>query len=140
MIQIRNSMFETNSSSADVFCIPSSPSLKIPKEIKISRLMVDTYSLDKNASVEDKLAFMYNKAEDEGHATEFIQYLTYKGINVINDVGDTFNYDSYMFGYYMQQENLDAFLFDSNSMYLDTPNYEEYKNIPKDFTVLDIHR
>ena len=140
MIQIRQSMFETNSSSADVFCIPPSPSLKIPKEIKMSRLMVDTYSLDKNASVEDKLAFMYNKAEDEGHAAEFIQYLSYKGINIINDVGDTFDYDSYMFGYNMTQENLDAFLFDSNSMYLDTPDYEEYKNIPKDFTVLDIHR
>jgi hypothetical protein len=140
MIQIRNSMFETNSSSADVFCIPSSPSLKIPKEIKMSRLMVDTYNLDKNASVEDKLSFMYNKAKDEGHTTEFIQYLSYKGINVINDVGDTFDYDSYMFGYYMEQKDLDAFLFDSNSMYLDTPNYEEYKNISKNFIVLDIHR
>jgi len=140
MIQIRQSMFETNSSSADVFCIPPSPSLKIPKEIKMSRLMVDTYSLDKNASVEDKLSFMYNKAEDEGHAVAFIQYLTYKGINVINDVGDTFDYDSYMFGYNMKQEDLDAFLFDSNSIYLDTPVYEEYKSIPKDFTVLNIHR
>lgn len=140
MIQFRQSMFETNSSSADVFCIPPSPSLKIPKEIKMSRLMVDTYSLDKNASVEDKLSFMYNKAEDEGHAVAFIQYLTYKGINVINDVGDTFDYDSYMFGYNMKQEDLDAFLFDSNSIYLDTPVYEEYKSIPKDFTVLNIHR
>lgn len=140
MIQFRQSMFETNSSSADVFCIPSSPSLKIPKEIKMSRLTVDTYSLDKNASVEDKLSFMYNRAEDEGHAVAFIQYLTYKGINVINDVGDTFDYDSYMFGYNMKQEDLDAFLFDSNSMYLDTPVYEEYKSIPKDFTVLNIHR
>ncbi len=140
MIQIRQSMFETNSSSADVFCIPPNPSLKIPKEIKMSRLMVDTYSLDKNASVEDKLAFMYNKAEDEGHAAEFIQYLSYKGINIINDVGDTFDYDSYMFGYNMKQEDLDAFLFDSSSIYLDTPDYDEYKNIPKDFTVLDIHR
>lgn len=140
MIQFRQSMFETNSSSADVFCIPPSPSLKIPKEIKMSRLMVDTYSLDKNASVEDKLSFMYNRAEDEGHAVAFIQYLTYKGINVINDVGDTFDYDSYMFGYNMKQEDLDAFLFDSNSIYLDTPVYEEYKSIPKDFTVLNIHR
>jgi len=45
-----------------------------------------------------------------------------------------------MFGYYMEQKNLDAFLFDSSSMYLDTPDYDEYKSIPKDFTVLDIHR
>ena len=140
MIQIRQSMFETNSSSADVFCIPSSPSLKIPKEIKMSRLYVDTYSLDKNASVEDKLSFMYNRAEEAGCAAEFIKYLTYIGINVINDVGDLFEYNPYMFGYNMEQKDLDAFLFDSNSICLDTPTYDEYKNISKDFTVLDFHR
>lgn len=141
MFNIRQSMFETNSSSADVFALPPNPSLKIPKEMKMSRLLVSTYDLEYGyASVEDKLAFMYNKAEDEGNAAEFLQYLNYKGITVINDVGDTFDYDSYMFGYNMTQENLDAFLFDSSSMYLDTPTWDERTKIPKDYTILDIHR
>lgn len=145
MIQVRQSMFETNSSSTDVFCIPSNPSLKIPKEIKMSRLMADTYYLDENASVEDKLSFMYNRAEDNGNASSFIQYLAHKGINVINDVGDTFDYDSWMFGFNMTQENLDAFLFDSNSLYFDSPwdnhnEYERYRRITRDFIVLDSRR
>lgn len=143
MLQIRKRIFETNSSSADVFCIPPSLSLKIPTEIKISRLMVEPYNtecLDKDASVEDKLAFMYNRAEEEGNAAEFIQYLVSKGINVINDVEDTFDYDEDMFGFYIKQEDLDGFLFDPESMYIDSPSYEEYKRIPKDFTVLTFHR
>lgn len=143
MINIRKGTFETNSSSADVFCIPPSPSLKIPTEIKISRLMVEPYNtecLDKDASVEDKLAFMYNRAEEEGNAAEFIQYLVSKGINVINDVEDTFDYDEDMFGFYIKQEDLDGFLFDPESMYFDSPSYDEYKSIPKDFTVLTFHR
>lgn len=137
MYNIRQGLFETNSSSADVFCIPKNPSLKIPKEIKMSRLMTHTYSLEETASMEDKLAFMYNKAEDEGNAADFLQYLTNKGINVINDVGNTFEFDSYMFGYYMEQKSLDAFLFDPNSMYLHTLEDEEYK---KDFIVLKCRR
>ena len=143
MINIRKGTFETNSSNADVFCIPPSPSLKIPTEIKISRLMVEPYNtecLDKDASVEDKLAFMYNRAEEEGNAAEFIQYLVSKGINVINDVEDTFDYDADMFGFYIKQEDLDGFLFDPESMYIDSPSYDEYKRIPKDFTVLTFHR
>lgn len=141
MFQIRQSMFETNSSSADVFALPPNPSLKIPKEVKMSRLMVATYSLDNvHNSVEDKLAYMYTKAEDEGNAAEFLQYLNYKGINVINDVGATFDYDSYMFGYRITQENLDAFLFDSDSMYLDIPDYDKYPKIPKDYIILNIYR
>ena len=145
MFNIRQGLFETNSSSADVFCIPKNPSLKIPKEIKMSRLMVDTYNLDKNASIEDKLSFMYNRAEQEGNASSFIQYLAHKGINVISDVGDIFDFDSWMFGFNMSQENLNAFLFDSDSIYFDTPwedpdKYEHYKHIPKDFIILDIHR
>lgn len=45
----------------------------------------------------------------------------------------------------MTQENLDAFLFDSNSLYFDSPwdnhnEYERYRRITKDFIVLNFRR
>lgn len=96
MIQIRNGIFETNSSSTHVFCIPSTKSLKIPKEIKLSSL--DRYvDVTTEMSIEDRIAYMYDRAKDNNSEASFIEYLKAKGINVIDD--RKYEFDGYMFNF-----------------------------------------
>lgn len=137
MIKIRENLFETNSSSTNVFCIPSTKSVKIPKEIKLSALMADVYSLDENSTTEDKLAFMYNKAEDYGNRDAFIAYLESKGIVIIRDI-DNFSFDDYMFGSHFSESNLDNFLFNPDSKYFLNPGEKEWQKVPEDYQIVEI--
>lgn len=136
MIKIRKNIFETNSSSTNVFCIPSTKSIKIPKEIKLSALMKNVYSLDENSTTEDKLAFMYNKAEDCGSREAFIAYLESKGIVIIKDI-DNFIFDDYMFGSCFSESDLDNFLFNPDSKYFLNPGEKEWRKV-NDYKIVEI--
>lgn len=130
MISIRQSMFETNSSSTHVFCIPGHKSLKIPKEIKLSQLQkfVDI-SDNKQKSIEDKLAYMYDKACDNNAGASFIEYLQAKGITVINDT--KYEFDGYMFNFDFNENDLDNFLFNDDAKTFYVCNEKDEKNVEK---------
>ena len=126
MIQIRSSQFETNSSSTHVFCIPSTKSLKIPKEIKLSSL--DRYvDITTEMSIEDRIAYMYDRAKDNNSEASFIEYLKAKGINVIDD--RKYEFDGYMFNFDFTESQLDSFLFDPDSKFLLDDDIDEYKHL-----------
>ena len=140
MIQIRNNMFETNSSSTDVFFISKSNALKIPKEIKMSKLISRVY-LDDHGCIEDKLAYMYSLAEDNGTELRYLQYLASKGINVINDISNDYNFDDYMFGDYIEENDLDRFLFDPDSKLIYNPISDEgYEQLSNDYDIVKFRR
>ena len=131
IIWIRNGLFETNSSSVYAFCIPGNNSLKIPKEIKLSQLdrYVDITNIN---SIEDKLAYMYSEAEDNGCKSDFIEYLRSKGITIINDLEDNNSFNARMFNYNFTEDKLDNLLFNPDSTILFNPRYEEIKKLESD--------
>lgn len=131
MIQIRNGLFETNSSSVHAFCIPGNKSLKIPKEIKLSQLNRYVDITDIN-SIEDKLAYMYSEAEDNGCKSDFIEYLRSKGITIIDDLEDNNSFNAGMFNYDFTEDKLDNLLFNPDSAILFNPSYEEIKKLKND--------
>ena len=127
MIQIRNGLFETNSSSVNVFCIPETGSLKIPKEIKMSELNRDIYTADECVDTITKIAYMYNEARELGNDNEFIRYLTKKGIKIIDDLDDDDYYD-YMCGKQIDETVLDHLLFNDDTVCLFNPSRSSYKD------------
>ena len=137
MIQIRNSMFETNSSSTHVFCIPGTKSLKMPKEIKLSSL--DRYvDITTEMSIEDRIAYMYDIARDNNSEESFIAYLRDKGINVIDD--REYEFDSYMFNHEFNESQLDSFLFDPDAKFLLDPSDSECKKLTDEgYKLIEIH-
>lgn len=140
MIQIRNGLFETNSSSVHAFCIPGSKSLKIPKEIKLSQLdrYVDITDIN---SIEDKLAYMYSEADDNECKSDFIEYLRSKGITIINDLEDSSSFNAGMFDYEFTEDKLDNFLFNPDSTVLFNPKYEEIEKLKNDgYDIVEIYR
>ena len=140
MIQIRNGLFETNSSSVHAFCIPGNKSLKIPKEIKLSQLNRYVCITDIN-SIEDKLAYMYSEAEDNGCKSDFIEYLRSKGITIIDDLEDNDSFNAGMFNYEFTEDKLDNLLFNPDSMILFNPEYEEIKKLEKDgYKIIEVHQ
>lgn len=120
MIQIRDEMFETNSSSVHIFCIPGHKSLRIPKELKISTIS-NYVSLEEDSPIIDRIAYMYDLAKDNGYEDAFISYLRAKGINIIDDREYEFN--SYMLGNDFTEEELDNFLFNPDAKYLYESDY-----------------
>ncbi|MEE3344022.1 MAG: hypothetical protein VZS44_08030 [Bacilli bacterium] len=77
MIQIRQSMFETNSSSSHTFMIPkNSIPLRIPSSINLRK---QNYPED---SIENRICLIYNYAEYYGDGDNFIKYLQSKGVEV----------------------------------------------------------
>ena len=137
MIQIRNGIFETNSSSTHVFCIPSTKSLKIPREIKLSSL--DRYvDITTEMSIEDRIAYMYDRAKDNNSEASFIEYLKAKGINVIDD--RDYEFDCYMFDYDFTESQLDSFLFDPDSKFLLDDESDECKRLKDEgYKLIVIH-
>lgn len=137
MIQIRNSMFETNSSSTHVFCIPGTKSLKMPKEIKLSSL--ERYvDITTEMSIEDRIAYMYDIAKDNNSEESFIAYLRAKGITVIDD--REYEFDSYMFNHDFTESELDSFLFDPNAKFLLDPGSSECKKLEDEgYKLVEIH-
>ena len=131
MIQIRNRLFETNSSSVNVFYIPETGSLKIPKEIKMSELTRDIDCADECVDTITKIAFMYNEAKDVGNGNEFIRYLTRKGIKIIDDLDDN-DYDEFMCSQHIDEIVLDHLLFNDDTLCLLNPDYRHkdgYKKV-----------
>lgn len=137
MFSIRTRMFETNSSSSHCFILPPNKAQKIPKEVKLSKLMRVDYISDRHPSIEDRMAFMYNLAEENGYASAYLQYLASKGVNVINDTGTEAEFEDYMFGFNMNESDLSQFLFNPDADYINTPEWSERQSIPKDYTVID---
>ena len=131
MIQIRNRLFETNSSSVNVFYIPETGSLKIPKEIKMSELNRDIYTADECVDTITKIAFMYNEAKDVGNGNEFIRYLTRKGIKIVDDLDDN-DYDEFMCSQHIDETVLDHLLFNDDTLCVLNPDYRNkdgYKKV-----------
>lgn len=118
MISIRNSMFETNSSSAHTFILPSdSKNLKIPKYIKLDGRFRDT------TEQIDRINFMYRLADDYGYGDIFIRYLESKGIKV--ELSNTEDFVEQMCSYFsISKDDLDNVCF--NTDIISEDNYEEY--------------
>lgn len=139
MINIRNSLFETNSSSSHMFILPPGNTQKIPKEIKLSKLMNVDYITSDKPTVEEKLAFMYHLADENCTTLEYLNYLRSKGINVINDINpNSHEYDSYMFGNFMNQSDLEQFLFNPDAEYSFSADWEKLKEYPGDYRIVKI--
>lgn len=139
MINIRQGLFETNSSSVHSFCIPGDKSLKIPKEIRMSQLCryVDPFHLD---TIEDKIAYMYNEAEDNNYEADFIEYLRHKGIKIIDDRTDPYDFPGYMFNYEFNESDLDNFLFNPDSELIIDGRYDEIKRLEdQGYNIIDVH-
>lgn len=136
MFNVRNGLFETNSSSSHCFILPPSKGQKIPSEIKLSKLMSTDYISERHPSIETRMAFMYSLAEENGYASAYLQYLASKGVNVINDTGTDLEFEDYMFGFNMSESELSQFLFNPDADYINTPAYDEYQSIPKDYTLI----
>ena len=140
MYQVRQSCFETNSSSVDVLCIPPSGNVAFPKTIKFSVLRRDVGDLDENPSVEDKLAFMYDSACEHGCGDSFINYLINKAIVIEYDTGYDY-YDDDMFGFNMFEEQLDLFLFSRDAKILHNPYSKDVDDLEQQgFSTERIHR
>lgn len=137
MFNVRNGLFETNSSSSHCFILPPSKGQKIPTEIKLSKLMNTDYISERHPSIETRMAFMYSLAEENGYASAYLQYLASKGVNVINDTGTDNTFDDYMFGFSMSESELSQFLFNPDSDYIYSPEYHERQTIPKDYTTIE---
>ncbi len=117
MIQLRCGQFETNSSSTHTFIIPKDGALKIPKQIKMSELRkFDSLSEGQN-DTKDKLSRMYEFALDHNCETEFLDYLRNKGITVIDDLNNNSQYNDFMCGSYISEEDLDNLLFNDSTIY-----------------------
>ncbi len=138
MINIRQGLFETNSSSTHSFCIPGHKSLKIPKEIRMSQLnrYVDPCHLD---TIEDRIAYMYCEAEDNNYRADFIDYLKHKGIEIIDDRTDPYDFPGYMFNYDFNESELDNFLFNPDSKFILDGSYDELNRLEKEgYSIIDV--
>lgn len=79
MIQVRRCQFETNSSSVHAFVLPKdNDEIKIPKSIKL-------YGEADPTTVEGRIRFMYELADEHGYGEDFILYLKSKGITIEDD-------------------------------------------------------
>ena len=141
MINIRNSLFETNSSSSHMFILPPGNTQKIPKEIKLSKLMSVDYITSDKPTVEEKLAFMYHLAYENCNTLDYLNYLSSKGINVIDDINsnpNSYEYYAYMFGNFMNQSDLEQFLFNPDAEYSFSADWEKVKQYPGDYRIVKI--
>lgn len=145
MIQIRKNQFETNSSSSHVFVISNNSNLQIPKEIKMSELRrhSEIELNDGTNKTIDKIAMLYNLALDYGKEIEFIDYLKNKGITIILDEEPIFDFDIFMFGEYIDEDDLDKILFSNSTKYyynksIDSKEKEKIRN--NGGNVFDIRR
>lgn len=105
MIQIRSSVFETNSSSVHVLVIPKDTSITIPKKVFLSG---GDYGWSFE-TVTDTLDYMYQACVDQGREQldRFFEYLKRKGVEEIhapelNWVKSDWNGEDY---YYAENNN-----------------------------------
>ena len=126
MIQIRNGLFETNSSSTHSFVYSNDDRLNIPKEVSLSDL--NRYgSLDDSPSIKDRLGFFYDLACDNDKGEEFIEYLKSKGITIKQP--EKYSYDGNMCSYkYISEEELDHILFNTSVKYYHNENVKKDEN------------
>lgn len=79
MLQVRESVFETNSSSVHSFVLPKdNDELKIPKSIKL-------FGQADPTTQEGRIRYMYELADEHGNGEDFILYLKSKGITIEDD-------------------------------------------------------
>lgn len=124
MIQIRNSLFETNSSSVNTLVIPKDASISIPERVS---LFYDNYSSWRYTEDTDTLNYAYSMCVDRGDCEIllFLNYLRRKGVKEIETHPTTgveewnIDYDDSaiplkdIFG---SEKVLDLFCFGSGSM------------------------
>lgn len=133
MIQIRNSMFETNSSSVNTFMIPKETELTIPSKVTLTNSYIcDIYSIEGRINYLYDLAYQYNVADD------FIEYLQSKGI-IIERKNKNSN-DNPLGMIFRNTDQLDRFLFGEgikDVSYLSFTQEEIDKE--KNFDIISIH-
>jgi hypothetical protein len=78
-------------------------------------------------SIEDRIAYMYDRAKDNNSEASFIEYLKAKGINVIDN--RKYEFDGYMFNFDFTESQLDSFLFDPDSKFLLDDDIDECKHL-----------
>ena len=83
MFNVRNWMYETNSSSCHSFIVPkdSEHNIKIPSNIKL-------FGNDDTTNQIGRIRYMYQKAHEGGYGQEFIDYLKSKGIIIEEEAYD----------------------------------------------------
>lgn len=121
MIQIRSSLFETNSSSVSLFVIPKDCIVKIPTMVNLE---YDNYSNWEYKKYIDTLNFAYSMCVDLGgtNVARLIEYLKRKGVVIIrgdkytkNPPGE-FTTEGYPLQNYFKSEKLfDMFCFGDGS-------------------------
>ena len=134
MIQIRHSLFETNSSSANMLVIPKDTNLIVPKKI---RLLYGISSIDwstNNVLSPNAVNFVYSLCVDTNisEVYKLISYLKRKGVDIIegiDEIGDIPTEEIPLIYYFKNEYNLDHFCFGIGSfvktVQTDSENYSD---------------
>lgn len=125
MLNIRKSLFETNSSSVHALVIPKDQSISIPKKVI---LHYGEYGWEAD-SYDDTLDYVYTACVDQGQkeVDKLISYLKYKGVEEIELRNSEYNY-GIDHGYevplddlFTNENLLDRFIF-GNKSFVQTGN------------------
>ena len=119
MLQIRQSCFETNSSSVHVFCISNGGTREIPSEIKLSELVANRWDYNDGDCVKNKIQICYDIADEQNKADAFLTFLHKNGVNIIYDLEDE---DMNGLRVFSSDKEMADFIFNSESKSFDTDN------------------
>ena len=121
MLQVRQYLFETNSSALHSFILPNdSNEIKIPKSIKL-------YGDIDPTTLEGRIRYMYEIADEHGYGDDFKIYLESKGIT-IEDAYVPEPEPSLFSSMGITEQELETILFNPNIVSCDdTTNYNKVK-------------
>ena len=134
MFNVRNGMYETNSSSCHSFIVPkdSEHNIKIPSNIKL-------FGNDDTTNQIGRIRYMYQKAYEGGYGQEFIDYLKSKGIIIEEESYDESKTEAFCNYLGITLKDLDNICFNDTLIdECDSDTYSDKENDYENYIHIDI--